>query len=84
MTGYVCLVFVCPRAHIWNYTSDLLQSFVHVTYSHGSVLLWQRCDTLCISGLMDDYHIKCTYWAVCRDADVTLEQPASLKVQQGG
>jgi len=54
MTGYVCLVFVCPRAHIWNYTSDLHQSFVHVTYSHGSVLLWQRCDTLCISGLMDD------------------------------
>ena len=51
----VCLrVFVCPRAHVWNYTSDLRQIFVHVTYVRGSVLLWRRCDTLCTSGFMDD------------------------------
>ena len=28
--------------------------FVHVTYGRGAVLLWQRCDTLCTSGFMDD------------------------------
>ena len=51
----VCLrVFVCPPAHVWNYTSDLRQIFVHVTYVRGSVLLWRRCDTLCTSGFMDD------------------------------
>jgi len=35
----VC-VFVCPRSHLRNYTSDLHQIFVHVTYGRGSVLLW--------------------------------------------
>ena len=28
--------------------------FMHVTYGRGSVLLWQRSDTLCTSGFMDD------------------------------
>ena len=27
----VC-VSVCPRAYLWNYTSDLHEIFVHVTY----------------------------------------------------
>ena len=50
MTVPVCLsvcVFVCPRAYLWNYTSDLHQFFVHVTYCRGSILLWRRWDTLC-------------------------------------
>jgi len=33
----VC-VFVCRRSHLRNYTSDLHQCFVHVTYGCGSVL----------------------------------------------
>jgi len=28
--------------------------FARVTYDRGSVLLWQRSDTLCLSGFMDD------------------------------
>jgi len=54
----VCLS-VCPssvREHIVysNYTSELNQFFVHVTYGRDSVLLWRRCGTLCTSGLIDD------------------------------
>ena len=30
---------------------DLHQIFVHVTSGRGSVLLWQRCDILCTTGL---------------------------------
>jgi len=28
--------------------------FVPVVYGFGSVLVWRRCDMLCISGFMDD------------------------------
>ena len=57
--------------------------FVPATYCRGSVFLWHRCDTLCISGLwMTSYlHI---IKHICRGADVTLEQPTSLEVQPGG
>jgi len=57
MSVSVCLsvcVFACPRSYFWNYTFDLHQIFVHVTYGRGSVLLWRRSDTLCTSGFMDD------------------------------
>jgi len=53
----VCLcvcVFVCPRSYLRNYTSDLHQIFVHLTYGRGSILLWRRSDMLRISGFMDD------------------------------
>ena len=41
----VCLcVFVCPRSHLCNYTSDLRQTFMHVTYGRRSVLLCRRYD----------------------------------------
>ena len=58
----VCLsdcVSVCPRAYLWNYTSDL-QLFVLVTYGRGWVLLWQHCYMLCISSLwmMSYFHNK--------------------------
>jgi len=46
-------VFVCDN-YLRNYTSDLHQIFVHVTYGRGSVLLWRRSDMLCTSGFMDD------------------------------
>ena len=49
----VC-VFVCPRSYLRNYTSDLHQIFVHVTYGRGSVFLWRRSDTLRISGFVGD------------------------------
>ena len=50
---WACLC-VCPRSYLWNHTSDLHQIFVHVNCGRGSVLFWQRCDTLCTSGFMDD------------------------------
>ena len=48
----VSVCFVCPRSYLRNYKSDLHQSFMHVTYGRGSVLLWRRDDTLCTSGFM--------------------------------
>ena len=51
----VCVcVFVCPQSYLRDYTSDLLQFLVHVTYSHGSVLLCRRSDMLRTPGFMDD------------------------------
>ena len=29
-------------------------NFQPVTYGHGLVIVWQRCDTLCTSGFVDD------------------------------
>ena len=50
----VCLS-VCLSAII---SSELhvrsLPIFLHVTNGRGSVLVWQRSDTLCTSGVMDD------------------------------
>jgi len=34
--------------------AELYQIFVHVACHHGSVFLWQHCDTLCTSGFTDD------------------------------
>jgi len=58
MNVSVCLcVAVClsVRDHIFGTTRPIFTIFfVHVTYGRGSVLLWWRNDTLCISGFMDD------------------------------
>ena len=43
---YVNYFFVCPRSYLRNYTSDLHQIFVQVTYGRGSVLLWRRSNTV--------------------------------------
>jgi len=53
MSVSVC-VCVCPRSYLWNYTSDLHEIFVHVTYGRGSVLLWRRSDVFRTSGFIDD------------------------------
>jgi len=51
----VCLcVLVCPRPYLWNYTFNVHQFFVHVTYGRGSVLLWRLSDKIRISGFVDD------------------------------
>jgi len=42
---------VCPLAYLENRVAKLHQIFVH---GRGSVLLWQRCDTLYISDFTDD------------------------------
>ena len=54
----VCLsiypsVCVCLSVydHISGTTHPIFTIFVHVTYGRGSVLLWQRSDTLRISGM---------------------------------
>jgi len=40
--------------HIFGATSPTFTKiFVHVTYCHGSVLLWHCIDMLCTSGFMD-------------------------------
>ena len=47
----VCVcVFVCLRSYLLNCKSDLH----HITYGHGSVLIWRRSNTFCTSGFMDD------------------------------
>jgi len=51
----VCVcVFVCPRSYLRNYTSEVHQVFVHVTYGRDLVLLWRRSVMLRTSGFMDD------------------------------
>ena len=60
MSVSVCLSVCVPvclyvRNHIFITTSPIFtKNFVHVTYGRGSVLLWQRSDTLCMSGFVDD------------------------------
>jgi len=52
----VCLS-VCLSVHDHIFGTALQSSrnfFVHVIYGRGSVLFWQRSDTLYISGFMDD------------------------------
>ena len=46
----VCLS-VCSRSYLRSYMPDLFTVSVHATYVRGLVNLWQRCDTLCTSGL---------------------------------
>ena len=52
----VCLcVWLSVREHIsWTAGPIVTDFFVHIPCGHGSVLLWQRCDTLCTSCCMDD------------------------------
>ena len=46
----VCLSAIIPsQLHV---RSSL--TFMHVTHGRGSVLLWRRSDTLCISVFLDD------------------------------
>jgi len=50
--GCVCL---SVRDNIFGTTHQVVaKCFVHVTYGHSSVLLWQHTDTLCTSGFVDD------------------------------
>jgi len=54
MNMSVCL-WVRPRAYLRNGMSNLHQILhENVTDGRGSVLLWRRCDKLCISGFMGD------------------------------
>jgi len=49
---FVCL-FVCM--HVSVTTCPNFSKFsVHVKYGRGSVVLWQRCDTLCTSAFVDE------------------------------
>ena len=54
MSVYVC-VCLSVRDHIFRTARPIFtNTFVHVTYGRGSVMLWQRSDTLCMSGFVDD------------------------------
>jgi len=50
---YVCLS-VCPSVRLHNSKTTWLifTKFLHVAYVCGSVLLWQHCNMLCISGFV--------------------------------
>jgi len=37
----------------------LLKKIKHVFYNYGLVFLWQRCNTLCSSGCVDDIIFSC-------------------------
>ena len=63
MTSVSVSLSVCPclcvclsvRDHIFGTTRPIFSQFVvHVTYGCGSVLFWQRSDTLCTFGFVDD------------------------------
>jgi len=47
---------VCPHAYLRKHTSaPYFSKFsVHVACGHGSALFWRLCNTLCISGSVDD------------------------------
>ena len=54
---YVCLLSVCLFVNSCNSKTTWPTSTkfsVYVTYGRGSILLWQRYDTLCTSGFVDD------------------------------
>ena len=51
---YVCLS-LCLCSHNSKTTRPIFTKFfVHVTCSHGSVLLWRHCDVLSISAFVDE------------------------------
>ena len=59
--GCKVLWWVCPsiclsvHPHISETTRPhFIDCFVHVACGRGTVLLWPRCDTLCLSSFMDD------------------------------
>ena len=56
MSVYVCLcVYLSVRDYIFRTACPIFTKiYAHVTYGHGSVLLWRRSDKLRTSGLMDD------------------------------
>ena len=53
---FVCLsVCLFVREHITGIAGSIFtKCFVQIPCGRGSVLLWRLCDTLCISGFMDD------------------------------
>jgi len=58
----VCLwVVLSVHKHIWGTTHPNFTKFssVLVAFGHDSVLLWQRCNTLCTSGFVDDVIFSC-------------------------
>ena len=46
---FSCLAFSCPA-----FSAPPTNFFIHITCSRGSVLLWRRSVTLCISGFVGD------------------------------
>jgi len=70
ITLSVCLS-VRPRAYLRNYTRDLHQILMHITYVRGAVLIWRRCDTLCTSGFMDDVIFAHTQGLRCNTGTVS-------------
>jgi len=56
----------CLQLHVRS--SFFTKIFVHVAYGRGSVLLCQCCDTLCISGFMDDVIFAHNGHMYCRGA----------------
>jgi len=67
-------MYICPRAQLRNYTSDIHQISEHVTYGRSSV------GTLCTSGFMEDVifaHNGPHHMETCRS--ITLQRVTSLR-----
>jgi len=67
---------VFPRAYLPSNTSDLHLILMRVTYGYVSVLVWRRCDTLCILPVLWmtlRLHL-CTYWPGIGDAKKAFTQ----------
>jgi len=48
----MCIIYVCRLSASMSPSPELHRIFVHVTRDLASVLIWWRCDALCISGIM--------------------------------
>jgi len=64
-------VLVCLSAgNISVTTHPIFTIFLCVTYGHGAVLFWQRCDRLYTSGFMDD--VMFDHCGACRSDTVAV------------
>ena len=46
--------YVCLHAYLAPHVQSLPTNYAHINHGWGSVVLWRRCDTLCISVFVDD------------------------------
>jgi len=64
---YLSVCLSVRSRHSKTTRSNFTNFYVHVAYGRGLMLLWRHCDTLCISGFMDDvmFFTNCPCGASC-------------------
>jgi len=75
---------VCLSAHITGKTTRPIftKFLLHAACGHGSVLLWQRCDRLCISGFVNNVVFSQHGTISQNQAWRHISQPAFNRVHQ--